>query len=100
MSELDITVVVIGGLLLGIFVFFITVTVNEGRREPELSQPRAIAGILTFLFGLVNLSFWFYYAIRGWSRMKVQFSGLWPHIFLELASSIALIIAGVALLRE
>lgn len=97
-GSLSVTGMMLGGLISLIFVGYMLLSFTEGRKKKGLTLPQKFAGIFSLFFGFAMLSTWVYLIASGW----VSNCSVTPSIraWTELGSSVIMIIAGIAMLRE
>ncbi|MCM0606567.1 MAG: hypothetical protein KA715_10795 [Xanthomonadaceae bacterium] len=100
MSQLEITGMILGGLLSVVFVGYLILAetgAKKGRRR--YNGPQRFAGGFSFLLGVLMFGAWTYFVIDGRESLMRSFGFLFTHVALELVSSLALIIGGLAMFR-
>ncbi len=100
MSSLEVTGMVLGGLLSVVFIGYLLLVeygVKEGRRP--FNGPQRFAGGITLLLGGIMLGAWIYFFVKGRESLMRSFGFFATHVALELLSAIALMMGGLAMLR-
>ena len=100
MSQLEITGMIFGVLLSIVFVAYVLLAehgAKKGRRS--YSGPQRFAGGFSLLLGVLMFGVWIYFVIDGRESLMHSFGFLVTHVALELVSSLALIIGGLAMFR-
>jgi len=99
-GQLEITGMVLGGLLTIVFVgYMVLVELRSKHARRQFRGPQKFAGGFSALFGVLMLGAWIYFFIRGQESLMRSFGFLATHVTLELISSLALIVGGVAMFR-
>jgi len=96
---LQITGILLAGLLSVIFVSYLLVSFSEGKRPTRVGLPRKLSGAFAIALGSVLSISWIYFMVNGWESFWTQAAQLSVHVLTELASSLTLTISGIAMIR-
>jgi hypothetical protein len=107
-SGLTVTAILLGGGLSIFFILSMVLIYFKPKPEPAIkgeprttnSLPRKCAGAYALIVGLVMLSAWVFFLMKGRESLVSQLSALILHVILMFISSIVLIVAGVAMIRH
>jgi hypothetical protein len=100
MSQLEITGIILGGLMSSVFVgYMLLAEKGAGKGRRRYSGPQRFAGGFSLLLGVIMLGAWFFFFIDGLESLTRSFGFLVAHVALELVSALALIIGGLAMFR-
>jgi len=68
-------------------------------RGVDIILEKFLAGILIFFMGSVSLTSWFYFLFQGYESFLLRWQYLLPHVLMQLAASLSMLIAGHAIFR-
>jgi hypothetical protein len=101
MSHLEITGLMLGGLLSVIFTAYLVLAESGAKKvRRSYNRPQKFAGGFSFLFGALMLGAWIFFVTTGREKLIRDYGFFVPHLALEFISSLALMLAGLAVFRE
>lgn len=106
MTGLTITAILLGTALSITFILFLVAPYLKSKQnqqrlsETQMSLPRKAAGSFSFILGLLLFFGWFYFLAQREAPYSSPLGPVLAHMLLMLVSSIALVIAGVSMLKN
>lgn len=98
-TAINITGVLIGGLMAIIFTVYLTFSVVKKKPRIGAHGVRMFAGTFALVLGAIMAIAWFYWMISRWTSFESQASTLLAHVLTEGSSALLLIISGVGMMR-
>ncbi len=100
-TSLNITGILLGGLLSLVFIGYIFLSFSEGTsHQGEAGAPRKFAGLFSLVLGVIMAGSWVYFVTSGWESFRAQASVLSFHVLMELGTAVMIIVAGIAMIRN
>jgi hypothetical protein len=98
-TAINITGILIGGLLGIIFTVYLTLSLAKKKTSIGPHGMRLFAGIFALILGVIMGITWLYWLITRWTSFESQASILLAHVLTEGSSAALLIISGIGMIR-